>query len=116
MVTALQNVRDDEFAAAVLQAEIPVLVDFWATWCEPCKTMVKHLLAVAEALDGRVKVVKVELEEGPEVVGRYGVRSVPTLILFSKGQEVDRLVGNPGSKRPIFGLCELALPPGGEAA
>lgn len=84
---------DSNFDAEVLQADKPVLVDFWATWCAPCKAIAPTVDAVAEEYDGKVKVGKVNVDESPATPGRYGVRGIPTLILFKGGQVVDQVVG-----------------------
>lgn len=82
-----------EFQSKVLQATEPVLVDFFATWCGPCKMLAPTLDAVAAEVAGRAKVYKVDVDQSPDVAARYGVMSVPTLILFKGGQPVKQMVG-----------------------
>ncbi len=82
-----------EFDNIVLQSEIPVLVDFWAVWCGPCRAVAPAVDAVALEFSGRAKVVKVNVDEEPEIAGRYGVQSIPTLAIFKEGKLVDQLVG-----------------------
>lgn len=84
---------DDTFDTDVLKSNIPVLVDFWATWCAPCKAIAPLVDAVAEEYSGRVKVGKVNVDENPATPGKYGVRGIPTLILFKGGAVVDQVVG-----------------------
>ena len=90
---ATTSVNDAEFENEVLQADSPVLVDFWAEWCGPCKALSPLLDEVAGEMDGKIKVVKVNIEEAPEAPTKYGVRGVPTLMIFKNGQVVDTRVG-----------------------
>lgn len=84
---------DANFERDVIQSEIPVLVDFWATWCAPCKAISPLVDAVAEEYSGKVKVGKVNVDENQATPGKYGVRGIPTLILFKDGAVVDQVVG-----------------------
>lgn len=82
-----------DFEKEVLQSDVPVLVDFWATWCGPCIAIAPHVEAIAEELTGKAKVYKVDVDADGDLAGRYGVMSIPALIVFKGGQEVDRMVG-----------------------
>jgi len=87
------EVSDANFAAEVLAAKEPVLVDFWAEWCGPCKAMDPILDDLSAALDGKVKIVKLEVETNPSTVTMYNVRAMPTLMVFKGGEPVDIKVG-----------------------
>jgi thioredoxin 1 len=82
------------FEAEVLQSKVPVLVDFWAAWCGPCRMVAPTVEAIAAENTGRLKVAKVDVDESQEISARYGVQSIPTLILFKDGDAVERLIGN----------------------
>ena len=87
------HVTDDEFDSQVLNAEGPVLVDFWAEWCGPCKMIAPSLIEIADEMNGRVTIAKVNVDENPHTPAKYGVRGIPTLILFKDGQVAGSKVG-----------------------
>ncbi len=87
------KVSDDSFEGEVLKADGPVMVDFWAEWCGPCKALSPIVDEVAEELGEKVKVVKVNIDESPNAPTQYGVRGIPTLMVFKDGQVVDTRVG-----------------------
>ncbi len=87
------QLTDADFETQVLKADVPVLVDFWASWCGPCKAIAPLIEELAAGYAGKVKVCKVNVDENPATPGRYGVRGIPTLILFKGGKVVDQLVG-----------------------
>ena len=83
---AAVNVTDDEFDNVIATSDVPVVVDFWAEWCGPCKQMSPHLEAVSEDMAGKVKVAKINVDENPMVASKYGVRGIPTLMVFKDGK------------------------------
>ncbi len=93
MSTHVQELNEAGFENLVLQSEKPVLVDFWAPWCGPCRAMGPAVDAVAEKLSAQARVVKVNVDENPAMSAKYNVRGIPTLILFKDGKESGRLVG-----------------------
>ncbi len=90
---AVLTLTDANFDRDVLQSDLPVLVDFWATWCAPCKAIGPLIDSVAADYAGKLKVGKVNVDDNPATPGKYGVRGIPTLILFKGGKVVDQVVG-----------------------
>ncbi len=86
-------VTDNDFGDQVLQSDKPVLVDFWAEWCGPCRVLGPVIESLSQEYDGQVKVAKVDVDSNQQVAMQYGIRSIPTVMLFDKGQIVDTLVG-----------------------
>ena len=87
------HTTEADFAKDVLQSEVPVLVDFWAEWCGPCRAIAPHLEGLASRFAGQAKIVKLDVDEHPNVAGRYGIRGIPTLLMFKDGQVVSNKVG-----------------------
>ena len=87
------EVTDSSFEKDVLQSAKPVLVDFWATWCAPCRMLEPTVDAVAEKFAATARVVKVNVDDNPSISQRYGIKGIPTLILFKGGKEEERVVG-----------------------
>ena len=87
------NVNVDNFESVVLNSEIPVVVDFWATWCGPCKAIAPMLSQAAQDYEGEIKIAKVNVDENRALAMKYGVRSIPMLILFNGGEKKNQIVG-----------------------
>lgn len=83
----------DNFEQEVIASDIPVLVDFWATWCGPCQMMAPVVAEIAHDWEGRIKVGKIDVDAQPELAMRYGIMSIPTLILFKNGEAADQIIG-----------------------
>jgi thioredoxin 1 len=89
----MQEVTDQSFDQDVLKSEVPVLVDFWAEWCGPCKMLAPTVEKVANEYEGKAKFVKLNIDDNNQVAQQYGIKGIPTLILFKNGSEADRTVG-----------------------
>jgi thioredoxin 1 len=87
------NVSDDNFDAEVLKSELPVLLDLWAEWCGPCKAIAPTVEALAGEYDGKLKVVKLNVDDNPKTPANYNVRGIPNLILFKGGEVQEQIVG-----------------------
>lgn len=92
-MAATSPLTADVFETQVLNSSVPVLVDFWAEWCGPCKAIGPSLEALAAEMDGQVKIMKLNVDEEPEFATRFGIMGIPALLLFKEGKEVDRMVG-----------------------
>ena len=90
---AVGKVSDADFEAEVLKATGPVVVDFWAEWCGPCRMIAPALEEISKELDGKVKIVKLNVDENPGVAGQLGIRSIPTLMMFKDGKVASQKVG-----------------------
>ena len=99
MSETLITTTDAKFETDVIAASTPVVVDFWATYCQPCKAMVPHLEKIQDDNSGRVKIIKLNVEENQAVATKYKVLKLPTLLKFQGGKVVDTLVGNPGPRK-----------------
>jgi len=88
-----RSITDIEFTNEVIESTVPVVVDFWATWCGPCQVMGPVVDAIAGQYEGKVKVLKLNVDENKITPAKYGVRGIPTLIVFNKGEVAERVVG-----------------------
>ena len=104
----VSDVKDDTFEQEVLKSNVPVLVDFWAEWCGPCKALAPTVDQVAQKYDGKAKVVKLNVDDNNNTAQRYGIRGIPTLILFKGGSEAERVVGST-SKENISRMIDRVL-------
>ena len=87
------DISDDTFQSEVIESDVPVLVDFWADWCGPCKMVAPVVKDLAGEFDGKVKIAKMDVDTNPQTPMQYGVRSIPTLLIFKDGAPVDQVVG-----------------------
>jgi thioredoxin 1 len=104
------QVTDSTFDAQVLKSDVPVLIDFWAEWCGPCKVIAPILEQIGDEYDGRIKIAKVDVDQNNQMAMQLGVQSIPTLILFKNGQAVERWVGSLPKDRLLSRLLPH-LPP-----
>ncbi len=93
MAENVMEVNDSSFDAEILQTEMPVLVDFWAPWCGPCKAIAPVVQELAETFGDKIKFAKCNVDDNPVTPGKYGIRAIPTLILFKGGDVVDQITG-----------------------
>ena len=107
-MTAPITVTDATFADEVLSSDTPVLVDFWADWCPPCKMIAPVLDQIAAEQDGKLKIAKIDYDANPETPGKFGVLGLPTLLLFKKGELVEQIVGAK-PKRALWKVIEPHL-------
>ena len=102
------TVSDSNFKQEVINADVPVLVDFWAAWCGPCRMIAPMVEELAREFDGRAKIVKLDVDHNPQVAMQFGIRSIPTLLFFKDGQVVDHLIGA-SSKRSLADKLEALV-------
>ncbi|HEX8145685.1 MAG TPA: thioredoxin [Pyrinomonadaceae bacterium] len=111
----VKDVNDSNFESAVLNSDKPVLVDFWAPWCAPCRMLAPTVEAVAQNFQETASVVKLNVDDNPQVSQRYGIKGIPTLILFKNGKEEERVVGAT-SKEAISRMIDKHVQSGAASA
>jgi len=99
MAEGLMDFTDDSFEADVLKADKPVLVDFWATWCGPCKALTPTIEKLAGEFEGRMVVGKMDIGTHPQTAGKFGIRSIPALLFFKDGEVVETIAGKPAEDK-----------------
>ena len=107
---AMIEINDSNFEREVLQSEHPVLVDFWADWCGPCKMIAAVLEEIAAEQAGRVRMVKLNVDANPILTARFGIQSIPTLLYFADGKVRDRTIGVTGKRAIVSKLEKLSAP------
>ncbi|MFL2630265.1 MAG: thioredoxin [Thermodesulfobacteriota bacterium] len=90
----IKEINDDDFQEEVLNSEVPVLVDFWAPWCGPCKILAPTLEEISAENREKIKIVKINIDENQLIAGKYGIKSIPTMMIFEKGELKNQLVGS----------------------
>ena len=92
-MSTVQNITDSNFESEVLKSEIPVLIDFWAEWCGPCKAIAPSLEELSEEMSNKLKVVKINVDENPSTSQEYSIRSIPALMIFKDGEKISEKMG-----------------------
>ena len=106
-MASVTAVGDDSFEREVLQSTTPVLIDFWAPWCAPCRAIAPVVAEIANEYAGRLKVVKLNVDDNPQTPARYGVRGIPNLILFQGGQVKEQIVGAVPKDRLVRAIAQV---------
>jgi len=103
------EVTDQNFDREILQSDMPAIVDFWAEWCQPCRALSPIIDALAAAYEGKIKVVKMNVDENPATPARYGVRAIPTVLAFRGGQVVEQITGGGRGKATFEEMAQKLL-------
>ena len=90
---SVKSIKENEFESEVINSDKPVLIDFWAQWCGPCKEIAPILEEIADEMQDTIKVVKINIDENPNIPNKYGIQSIPTMIIFKKGQPISTKIG-----------------------
>tara|TARA_B100001245_G_scaffold235135_1_gene222241 strand:- start:1376 stop:1696 length:321 start_codon:yes stop_codon:yes gene_type:complete len=90
---SVKSIKEKEFESEVINSDKPVLIDFWAQWCGPCKEIAPILEEIADEMQDTIKVVKINIDENPNIPNKYGIQSIPTMIIFKKGQPISTKIG-----------------------
>ena len=117
MSAYVTEVNDANFESEVLKSSQPVLVDFWAEWCAPCKVLAPTVESLAQKYEDKLKVVKLNVDEGVDSSSRFGIKAIPTLVLFRDGKEAQRVVGVPSNAKDFISqMLDKHLTENGDAA
>ena len=90
---SVKSIKENEFDSEVINSDKPVLIDFWAEWCGPCKEIAPILDEIADEMKDKIKVVKINIDENPNIPNKYGIQSIPTMIIFKKGEPISTKIG-----------------------
>ena len=105
---SIQTIKEDEFKNEILKSPIPVLIDFWAEWCGPCKEIALILEEIVDEMKDKIKIVKINIDENPNIPNQYGIQSIPTLIIFKKGEPIATKIGS-GKKSELLTWIETSI-------
>ncbi len=105
---SIQSIKEDAFEGEVVNSSIPVLIDFWAEWCGPCKEIAPILEEIADEMETKIKIVKINIDENPNIPNQYGIQSIPTLIIFKKGEPIATKVGG-ATKSELLTWIETSI-------
>ena len=105
---SIQSIKEDEFKNEILKSPIPVLIDFWAEWCGPCKEIALILEEIVDEMKDKIKIVKINIDENPNIPNEYGIQSIPTLIIFKKGEPIATKIGS-GKKSELLTWIETSI-------
>ena len=90
---SVKSIKENEFESEVINSDKPVVIDFWAEWCGPCKEIAPILDEIADEMKDKIKVVKINIDENPNIPNKYGIQSIPTMIIFKKGEPISTKIG-----------------------
>tara|TARA_Y100000294_G_C8338358_1_gene249634 strand:+ start:257 stop:577 length:321 start_codon:yes stop_codon:yes gene_type:complete len=105
---SIQSIKESSFEDEVVNSDTPVLIDFWAEWCGPCKEISSVLEEIADEMKNKLKIVKINIDENPNIPNQYGIQSIPTLIIFKKGEPIATKVGS-GIKSELLTWIETSI-------
>ena len=105
---SFKSIKEDAFEEEVVKSELPVLIDFWAEWCGPCKEIAPILQEISSELSNELEIVKINIDENPNIPNQYGIQSIPTLIIFKKGEPIATKVGS-GIKSELLTWIETSI-------
>ena len=106
-MATVKEIKEENFQKEVIEANLPVLVDFWAEWCNPCLKMKPLIKEIAEEFEGRIKVCELNVDQNPAEAAKYGIRSIPTIFFFKNGEVAGRVVGVVGKKELLKYVVKL---------